>query len=112
MSGTVSFTQTVPLTVTNGSALWFSGQDGEAVEVDGLELDHSSVTIAFWARRTGSETVSRFFEQGNSGWAGTLYMEITGPTSNPNVYLTCGIGTDVDYRLRRWGAAWRQPDGE
>ncbi|MCA9872820.1 MAG: tandem-95 repeat protein, partial [Anaerolineales bacterium] len=95
LSGTVSFTQTVPLTVTNGSALWFSGQDGEAVEVDGLQLDHSSVTIAFWAKRTGAETVNRLFEQGNSGWAGTLYMEIEGPTSNPNVYLTCGIGTDV-----------------
>ena len=93
LSGTVSFTQTVPVTVTSGSALWFSGQAGEAVQVDGLELDYSSVTIAFWAKRTGAETVNRFFEQGNSGWAGTLYMQIR--DSNPNVYLECGIGTDV-----------------
>ncbi len=94
LSGTVSFTQTVPVTVTNGSALWFSGQDGEAVQVEGLELDHSSVTIAFWAKRTGSETVYSMFDQG-SGWASNLYVQIEDPVSNPNVYLTCGIGTDV-----------------
>ncbi|HSH05610.1 MAG TPA: Ig-like domain-containing protein [Anaerolineae bacterium] len=96
LSGTVSFTQTVPMTVSNGSALWFSGQDGEAVTVDGLELAYSSITIAFWANATGTEASNMMFSHGDgSVWASKLEALIESPSSNPNTYLNCRIGTDV-----------------
>ncbi|MCP4285400.1 MAG: hypothetical protein GY792_13245, partial [Gammaproteobacteria bacterium] len=95
LSGTVDFTQTVPLTISTGNALWFTGQAGEAVEVGGLVLTDTSVTIAFWAQRIGTEEQNYIFSQmGEIGWADHLYMSIIDFDGNPNAFLECGIGTD------------------
>jgi len=96
ISGTLAFTDTVPSAISSGSGLWFSGQEGEAVAVDGLVLDHSSVTIALWAKRIGAEEANYFFDQSGDVWADNLYMAIIDYASNPNAWVTCGIGTDSD----------------